>query len=376
MDRTRRTAQHPPLDHVPSSPGSHTTRRTLLRAATLGAAGLTVPGLLSACGSDEAASAPAAGAGDLEQSSVKIFSVKDPQISAQLAYALQEGMFEDAGLEVSIDYTINGPDMASLAASGSVQVISSGVDQCATLREAGQDFSYLMKFSEISNTQGVVLGPDVTINTPKDIEGKRIGMYNGAAVALAIESMCQAEGVDYSAIEFVNLEAPEQVTALARGDIDAMAAWEPYLSSAVASGGKLWFTGNRSYLHADAGEDVDWLYLSTGLAVSQDYLKANPNTLLALMRTLAEATKRINADFEAAAEPIGKELDVPTDTLVPVLEANAYDPVVDARWLEGTKTFMAWAAQPAQGFFKETWDPLQLVDFSLFKQVDAEAVQV
>src|SRR5207244_7510509 len=146
------------------------------------------------------------------------------------------------------------------------------------------------------------------VRSPKDLEKLKIGMPKGASVTMAIESMARDTGVDFSKIQFVNLAPPDGVTALAKGDIDAMAGWAPWVFNAVKSaGGKVYFTGNRSYIPGKEGQ-VDWLLVHAGVVASGKMLKENPNTLKAVLRALAKATTTISTDREATMTIVAREM--------------------------------------------------------------------
>lgn len=343
------------------------SRRSFFRGAALLGAAVAAPVGLSAC----AGSSPSSGG----SGSVKVWSVKDPQHSAQLVYAAETGLFAKEDLDVEISYIVNGPDLPSLAASGEINLMSATVDMVASLREQDVDFSWLMKLSEISNTQGVVLGADSGISNPGELAGKRMGMYKGAAVELAVLNMAAANGVDFDSIEFVNLEPPEQMSALLRGDIDAMACWEPFIGNAVGSGGTKYFTGNRSFV-SGVETPVDWLYLTTGLTASTSFIEQSPDVITAVMRACSAATDAINADIPAAAAVIAGPLDIPEEQLRPILQANTYDSLIDQRFVAGWTDYLTWAAAPQQKFLRETWNPLDLTDFTLFETLDPGAVQI
>lgn len=310
-----------------------------------------------------------------EVRSVEIISVRDPQHSGQLALALENGFFEDEGLDVTPNYTVNGPDLPSLAASGRVQVLFSAMEQVASLRLRGLDFRWIMKLSDISNTQGVVIGNNSGIDSPADLAGKRVGMYAGASVELAIENMCKAHGVDFSSLEFINMEPPEQAIALMQGDIDVMACWEPYVSNAARAGGRLYFTGSKSYIEdAQTAQDVNWLYLATGLTTSGAFLEEAPNTLKAMMRAMMRANDIIINDPAAAVGPIAKGLGIPTDGLEGILRANDYRPDLDQRLATGYPDYINWAVD--RGFL-DSFVPLgDMLDTSLLADVAPGAVKI
>src|SRR5881296_1542332 len=131
-------------------------------------------------------------------------------------------------------------------------------------------------------------------------------------------------GEVHAGIQFVNLAPPDGVTALAKGDIDAMAGWAPWVFNAVKSaGGKVYFTGNRSYIPGKEGQ-VDWLLVHAGVVASGKMLKENPNTLKAVLRALAKATTTINTDREATVKIVAREMKMDEGLARDIMALNVY----------------------------------------------------
>src|SRR2546422_9442297 len=78
----------------------------------------------------------------------------------------------------------------------------------------------------------------------------------------------------------------------------------PY-TTLFRSGGKVYFTGNRSYIPGKEGQ-VDWLLVHAGVVASGKMLKENPNTLKAVLRATRKATDAINNDRNAAIEIVAR----------------------------------------------------------------------
>src|ERR1700704_5126658 len=119
---------------------------------------------------------------------------------------------------------------------------------------AGQPIYALAPQSDIAGNQQVILGKkgQELVRSPKDLEKLKIGMPKGASMTLAIDHMAKDSGIDFGKMQFVNLSPPDSVTALAKGDIDAMAGWAPWVFTAIKNGGKGDFTGNQE-LHPGQG---------------------------------------------------------------------------------------------------------------------------
>ena len=208
--------------------------------------------LLVGCGStgeEQSSEAPAAQeeATSQELIPVTIYGVTDPQEAAQLIIAKEKGYFEEEGLDVTNVLIESSADLPAYIASGEAPVSAESQYTCTEVAAQGVKLRTLMTNSKTSNTQGLILGPGQTIESAKDLEGKTLGIMNGAGFMLAIQNMCDEMGVDLSKINIVYLSPSEQVAALENGSIDMMACWEPYMSQAIEGGGTLLFTGVKSY---------------------------------------------------------------------------------------------------------------------------------
>jgi hypothetical protein len=133
---------------------------------------------------------------ELEVTELDFWAVRDAQMSGQIALASEMGFFKDEGLDVTVKWIVSGTDVPSLAASGEILMTAESVYISAMLQEKGVDMRYMMPLSDVGGSQQVVLGPNVEVNAPADLEGKKIGMAAGAGVGMAITAMCEEYGVD------------------------------------------------------------------------------------------------------------------------------------------------------------------------------------
>ena len=73
------------------------------------------------------------------------------------------------------------------------------------------------------------------------------------------------------------------------------------------AGGKVYFTGNRSFIPGKEGQ-VDWLLVHAGVVASGKMVKDNPNTLKAVLRALKRATATINTNRDAAVKIVAAQM--------------------------------------------------------------------
>jgi ABC-type nitrate/sulfonate/bicarbonate transport system substrate-binding protein len=261
-----------------------------------------------------------------EVAEVEAWLVRDPQMSAQFAVADQLGYFKEQGVKVNIRWYIAGTDLPSMWGAGNIHLGTATATMVVPIAAAGQSIYSIAPQSDIGGVQQVVLGKKAQeiVKSPKDLEKVKIGMPKGASVTMAIQGMARAHGVDFNKIQFVNLAPPDAITALAKGDIDAMAAWAPWTFRAVKeAGGKVYFTGNRSYVGGKE-EKVDWLRVHAGVVASGKMLKDNPNTVKAILRAVNKATDTLNRDREATVKIIAREMKIEEGLAREIMQYNVY----------------------------------------------------
>ncbi len=281
-----------------------------------------------------------------EKSEIDAWLVRDPQMSAQFAVADQMGFFKAEGIKVNPRWYINGPDLPSMWGAGNIDIATATATMVIPIAAAGQPVYNIATQSDIAGTQQVIIGKRAqqAIKSAKDFEKLKVGMPKGASVTMAIENMARATGVDFTKIQFVNLAPPDAITALAKGDIDAMAAWAPWVFNAVKqAGGKVYFTGSKSYIPGKEG-DVDWLLVHAGVVASGRMIKENPNTLRAILRALDRATAAINTNREAAVKIVAREMKMDEALARDIMALNVYSMEMNDKVARGMGQFMDFLA--------------------------------
>jgi NitT/TauT family transport system substrate-binding protein len=277
-----------------------------------------------------------------EVSEVDAWLVRDPQMSAQFAVADQLGYFKQEGLKVNIRWYIAGTDLPSMWGAGNIHLGTATATMVVPIAASGQQIYNIAPQSDIGGVQQIILGKkaQAMVKSPKDFEKLKVGMPKGASVTMAIQNMCKANGVDFSKIQFVNLSPPDAITALAKGDIDAMAAWAPWTFRAMKeAGGTLYFTGSRSSIPGKEGP-VDWLQVHAGIVASGKMLKENPNTLKAVLRATRKATEAINKDRNTALDIVAREMKIDKELAREIMQYNIYSMEMTPNIVKGMNDFV------------------------------------
>ncbi len=286
--------------------------------------------------------AGALGQGKPEVTEIDAWLVRDAQMSSQFAVADQLGYFKAEGIKVNPRWYIAGTDLPSMWGAGNIHLGTATATMVVPIAAAGQTIYNIAPQSDIAGTQQIVLGKkgQEIVRSPKDFEKIKIGMPKGASVTMAIQAMARDHGIDFTKLQFVNLSPPDAVTALAKGDIDAMAAWAPWVFNAVKqAGGKVYFTGNRSFIPGKEGQ-VDWLHVHAGVVASGKMLKDNPNALKAVLRALRKATDSINKDREGAVKIVAREMKTDEALTRDIMALNIYSMEMNEKIHRGMNEFV------------------------------------
>jgi NitT/TauT family transport system substrate-binding protein len=163
--------------------------------------------------------------------------------TAGLQVALKEGFFTQAGLNVTVksvtQSTIAIPDLLH----GSIDVIGGGNYVSFFEAEAHGTFpvEILAPAADCTaDTYGVVAMPSSGVTKPADLAGKTIAVNLTQNVqTLTTSAVLTADGVNASSLHYVQIPFPDMSAALQANRVDAISAVEPFLSAALAAGGKL-----------------------------------------------------------------------------------------------------------------------------------------
>src|SRR5881628_826287 len=213
------------------------------------------------------------------QTKMTIATGVDPVFSAYYV-AQQEGLFKKHGLDVRINTGPSGSAMVSFLVNG--QIESAFGSEIAGVSNHNLDPNVVVVAQATRLVRWIaVVGRN--IETLDQLKGKKVGVARGSGGEvfwLAMIDKLKLNPADYT---IVNVEAPEMVAALERGNIDAYAVWEPWVTRGLA-------------------------------AVRNTKVLKNQAPAEAFLRALVDATEIINGDRKRAAKDVSdflKNLDPP-----------------------------------------------------------------
>ena len=287
----------------------------------------------------------AAGAA-IEQPTLEIAAVRDPQLGAQVAIADALGYFKDEGLNVTVRWTQSGGDIITFMAGGNQNIGTGGTFTEVVLKAQNFPIRTIAQLADIAGTQGIALSPGVKLKHPKDLEGKRLAFTQGNSQVIILAKMAKQYGFDQTKVTMVNLNPSEGVVAASKGDVDVFLGWQPNLYRLVKLGGTMYATGRVSYVTGTPEvlpTERRFQFNNAVLLASESWIKEKPNTLQAVLRALNRATDLINRDRGAALRVLEKEIRVERDALEVMVNANVYSLALNEDVASSIKDMSDWA---------------------------------
>ncbi|HEY1719797.1 MAG TPA: ABC transporter substrate-binding protein [Magnetospirillaceae bacterium] len=218
----------------------------------------------------------------------------------EIYVAVEKGFFAKEGIDAQYKTFEAGGMSVSAAAANTVQVGAAGELTGLKPVSDGARIVYVATglYTGKSGGTGVAAG----IHEPKDLIGKKVGVLKGSTSELYQTLFFRKYGLD-GKVDAINIAVPEMIPAIARGDVQAIFVWEPWLArlvQTVPSASVPW------------RYDTDGVYnLHWGYWFNKDFIEKTPELAEKTLAALVAATDWINTHQDEAADIIAKVTHTP-----------------------------------------------------------------
>jgi ABC-type nitrate/sulfonate/bicarbonate transport system substrate-binding protein len=235
----------------------------------------------------------------------------DPAFS-QFYVAKESGLFEKNGLDVTINTGPSGSAMVPFLINNQVQA-AFGSDLAGVINHqidnnvvAVADGTYLIRWTSLvgRNIEGL-----------DGLKGKKVGIATGTGSENFWNELVEKKQLKAADYIIVDVEAPEMLAALERGDIDGFVAWEPWPTRTLMAvkGSKILQDSDGIY------NSVNFVYMNRG------WIEKNKDTAVRFVRALVEANDLIGKDRAAAAKMVAKFLRMPLELATELMPKVDFD---------------------------------------------------
>ncbi|WP_146362616.1 ABC transporter substrate-binding protein [Arthrobacter yangruifuii] len=237
---------------------------------------------VTGCGGGSPSSSDTAesGGADLVPIEVGVIPIVDV---APIYLGVEQGFFEDEGLDLTLTLAQGGAAIVPAVTSGQMAFGFSNVTSMIVGKSKGLPIQMVAPGASTTGDvdadfASVMTLPDSGIEEIADLAGKRVGVntLNNISDSTISEAVKQAGG-DYESIQFVEMAFPDMPAQLAGGNVDAIAAVEPFVTITSAQGAVPVFSN-----YAEPIKDLTVAVYFT----SDSYAQENPETVEKFVRAM------------------------------------------------------------------------------------------
>jgi len=212
--------------------------------------------------------------------------------------ALQEKMYEKAGLDVSIGEGQGSATVAKIVGQGNDPI--GFVDFTSTIRAVEQGIPLIAVGRVISNVMCVISRADAPVRTPKDLEGKVVAYAPSESTGQMLAALLQQSNVDGSKINVLNPATGAKNAVFLQGRADAIPAnVNVQVAQLEEQGAKL-----NYFLFSDFGVEM----MNNGIVANANWLARNKEAARAFVRVSLEAFGAARKDPDKAIDLLLKQL--------------------------------------------------------------------
>ncbi|SLN14822.1 ABC transporter substrate-binding protein [Roseisalinus antarcticus] len=217
-------------------------------------------------------------------------------IHAFVFWAEEKGYFDAEGLDVTIDQGEGSAATVNRIVSGAYDAGLGDINAIVQVAAAGDVEAPVMVYMLYNSPPFALISrADGPVQELGDIAGRTMGTPSGGAAGILFEALAEANGIDQSEVEVVNMAPNLQEQMLLNGEVDFSAVFS--VTSYM----------NLSAQGLDPEEDINWFMYSdygvglysNGLMVSRELYEENPEAVAGLTRALNRALIEVAGDVDA-----------------------------------------------------------------------------
>ncbi|MFH5824015.1 ABC transporter substrate-binding protein [Georgenia sp. AZ-5] len=269
--------------------------------------------LTAACGGGNGGDAATGGAdgaatdavedGELTPITVGVLPIVD---TAAIWLGVDQGIFEEHGLDVTLEVAQGGAAIAPAVVSGDYQFGFSNLVSLFVAGDQGLPLQLLAPGNAstgdaAADIGGIVALPDSGITGPADLAGKTVAVNTLANIGeVTVKNVVEQAGGDPDSVQFTELGFPDMPAAVAGGQVDAAWILEPFLTVTKNQGAQL-ISSNFAETDPDliiagyfttaqnAQQEPELTEAFTAaMTESLEYAEANPDEARAILSTYTE----------------------------------------------------------------------------------------
>ena len=229
-------------------------------------------------------------------------------VYAPLFVALDKDYFTDEGLSVELAEGSGSETVIKLIGAGTDKIGFGPGVVAAEAVSAGLPVKVIANYMD-STPIGLISFPEVPLETPKDLEGRTVGVARAETFANMIEPFARINGIDLSKVTRVQFEAATRNAQFAARKIDIISV---YLNNDLPLLAHKLSVKFNVLKVAGFGLKL----MGSSYFVNDDFAKENPGTLRKLLRATARGYAEALKNPKEATAMLSKRMAVKMDPIM------------------------------------------------------------
>lgn len=219
------------------------------------------------------------------------------------------------------DYPSGAPIVEALSTE---RLVFGEVGECPTVFAQAADYPvvYLGAGAPSPEGEAILVPARSPIQRVQDLRGKTVALSQGANVHYLLIRALEEASVGYDEINLVFLAPDAALSAFERGDVDAWAIWDPFLTAVQAS------VGARVLRDGQGLADNIAYYVA-----NRRFANTHPDLAEEFVSSVGRALDWARRNAEAVTEPLAPKFSVPRGELALSLRSKAGARPIDSRVL-------------------------------------------
>jgi NitT/TauT family transport system substrate-binding protein len=272
--------------------------------------------LLAACGDDdddEAGGGDAPATGELTSIEVGVVPVVDV---APLYLGIDEGFFEEEGLDVEPVVAQGGAAIIPAVVNGDQEIGFSNIVSLLIGQTEGLPVQVISQGIQATDdpdndTAAIAVTADSGITDASDLEGRTIAINTLRNISeLTVTAALEGEGVDVSTLNFVEVPLPDMIGQLEAGQVDAAGLVEPFVTAGRNAGHEM--------LIYDRVATEPEMTVATYFT-SNELIESDPEMVEGFVRAMNRSLEYATENPDAARQAISQYTEIPPETLEQVV---------------------------------------------------------
>ena len=281
------------------------------RAVAIGMAALLT---LAACGGSDESTGGGADGGGLTPVTIGTQAIVD---SAPLYLGVDQGFFEEEGIDLSIEVSGGGAVVVPSVVSGEFEFGRGNVLSTMVALEKGLPLRCITNANSTAGNPdfgAVVVRGDSPLQSMADLSGKTVSVNTLNNIGdTTIRSVVEEAGGDPKAVNFIEVPFSDAPAALETGQVDAAWILDPFLTESVDAGARV-----LSYNFSDFHPELDISCVFT----SEQLLQEDPELVKSFQRAMnrsleysqenPDEVRRITGTYTKIDEAVLERIVIPT----------------------------------------------------------------